>query len=211
MKTLNDYFDKIVCINLDRRTDRWKKCQTQFKEFNLKVERFSAIDGKELTQKTRLKSGELGALLSHLKIIESAKKDNLKNILILEDDVEFNKNINELFFQYKSQIPTWDFLYFGGNHAMNNHYMHPSKCPIKISNNIYKIREAYAIHCYAVSSNLYDELLNLYNKMERPIDVLYSEIQPRVNSYIIIPPLAWQRPDYSDIMEQDVDYSFLKK
>ncbi|MFZ9376537.1 MAG: glycosyltransferase family 25 protein [Candidatus Fonsibacter ubiquis] len=211
MKTLNNYFDKIVCINLDRRFDRWEKSQKQFKNFNLNVERFSAIDGKVQVQKPGLKPGELGALLSHLKVIKNAKKDNLKNVLILEDDVEFHQNINELFFQYESQIPNWDFLYFGGNHSMNNHYMDPSKSPIKIFDNVYKIREAYSLHCYGVNHTLYDKILNFYDKIERPIDVLYSEIQPKVQSYILIPPLAWQRPDYSDIMEENVDYSFLKK
>ena len=31
MKTLNDYFDKIVCINLDRRPDRWEESQKNLK------------------------------------------------------------------------------------------------------------------------------------------------------------------------------------
>ncbi len=33
---LNNYFDKIICINLDRRPDRWKEAQEQFKNAGIK-------------------------------------------------------------------------------------------------------------------------------------------------------------------------------
>ena len=42
---LNNYFDKIICINLDRRPDRWREAQEQFKKAGITVERFSAVDG----------------------------------------------------------------------------------------------------------------------------------------------------------------------
>ena len=45
MKTLNDFFEKIYCINLNRRMDRYKECVEEFKKINANVERFSAIDG----------------------------------------------------------------------------------------------------------------------------------------------------------------------
>ena len=42
---INDYFDKIICINLDKRPDRWREVQSQFKKAGISVQRFSAIDG----------------------------------------------------------------------------------------------------------------------------------------------------------------------
>lgn len=48
MKTLNDYFQEIHCINLDKRTDRWEECLNEFNKHNLKVNRFSAVYGKEV-------------------------------------------------------------------------------------------------------------------------------------------------------------------
>ena len=48
MKTLNLYFDKIYCINLDRRDDRWEECIVEFNKHNLIVERYKAFDGKDL-------------------------------------------------------------------------------------------------------------------------------------------------------------------
>ena len=34
---INDYFDKIICINLDKRTDRWTESLEQFKKAGIEV------------------------------------------------------------------------------------------------------------------------------------------------------------------------------
>lgn len=210
MKTLNQYFDWIVCINLDKRVDRWKKVSETFENLNIEVERISAIDGTKEPQKYGLKSGELGCLLSHLNVIEIARKNNKKNVLILEDDVEFCKNATSLFFQYEKELPNWDWLYLGGNHALNNVYMSSLKCPIQITNHVYKIREIYSTHSYAIKETIYDDLIDIIKNTNRPLDVAYSNLHSKVETYLFRPSLTWQYNDYSDIMEKTVDYSFLK-
>ncbi len=45
---INDYFSKVILINLDRREDRLEKISTQLDNLGITFERFSAIDGKEL-------------------------------------------------------------------------------------------------------------------------------------------------------------------
>jgi len=42
---INTYFDRIFIINLDRRTERWEKTLRIAGKHNLKVTRFSAVDG----------------------------------------------------------------------------------------------------------------------------------------------------------------------
>ena len=72
---INDFVDKIYCINLDKRKDRWDRCQVIFKENDIDVERFSAIDGKNCTYKnTKLIPGEIGIIRSNLEIVKIAKK-----------------------------------------------------------------------------------------------------------------------------------------
>ena len=209
MKTLNDYFDKLVCINLDRRVDRWDECKKQFEFHNLQVKRFSAFDGTDIMHH-ELKSGEIGAFLSHLEVIKYAKEQGLKNILIMEDDVEFCEDVNKSFFQRKKELPKWDFLYFGANTTLNNIHMNPSKSPTKVTNNIYRMKEGYTTHCYAVDSSVYDRLLTFHENVTQPIDVLYSSILEEYRSYVFHPPLAWQRPGYSDIEEAHTNHEFLK-
>ena len=43
---MKKYFDKIYCINLDSRPDRWKECLEEFKKIGIDdiVERFPAAE-----------------------------------------------------------------------------------------------------------------------------------------------------------------------
>jgi hypothetical protein len=45
---VNDYFDKVIVINLDRRTDRMDKLVPQLEKLDIQYKRFSAVDGKKL-------------------------------------------------------------------------------------------------------------------------------------------------------------------
>lgn len=208
-KTLNDYFEKIICINLDKRPDRWLSVLDECSKNSISVERFSAIDGKALHSSLYLKQGEIGCAMSHLAVIQRAKQEKLKNILILEDDVRFCLDINTKFFQYIEDLPRWDFLYLGANHALNNKCMSSLNGPIKISNNIYKLKEAYAMHAIAVNETVYDLILELHNNLTKPIDVLYAGLQKQTQAYVLFPNLAWQAAGFSDIQEKEINYDFL--
>ena len=95
MKTLNDYFKKIYCINLDKRIDRWKLAEPHFKDLGLDVERVPGYDGSALGLEfpPEIKEGAVGCSLSHLFTIKLAKQNNLENFLLLEDDVVFSHNV----------------------------------------------------------------------------------------------------------------------
>lgn len=199
---LNDFFDNIYCINLDKRSDRWEECLAQFEKHNLTVERFSGIDGSMIENNTKLADGELGVLKTHIELIKDAKEKGYKSILILEDDVEFIDNLNEKFFSIKNQIPNdWIMLYLGGNHV--------GGC-LQISQNIYKLIHSYAIHAFAINSELFDLIINGLPKYKKPVDVFYAELQPLFPSYVIRPHLAWQRVSFSDIQGGIMNYDFLK-
>jgi GR25 family glycosyltransferase involved in LPS biosynthesis len=72
--TLNSYFEKIYCINLENRKDRWEESLVEFKKHNLTADRYDAINGKEVGSLGRLSRGEHGCLLSHLNVIKDAKE-----------------------------------------------------------------------------------------------------------------------------------------
>ena len=132
MSVFDRYFDKVYCINLDKRSDRWGKVSKIFVDNNIDgVERYSAVDGNSLnvdniTYNKSLLKGELGILETHIKLIKEAKEQKLKSILIMEDDVYFTKEI-EKFDDYMSHVPNnWDMLFVGGNHLYG-------ETPIKIN------------------------------------------------------------------------------
>jgi len=114
---LNEYFDKIFCINLDKRIDKWLLSKKEFQKHDLIVDRFIAIEGNPDKIKTHLTDGGVGCTISHLEVFKLSKLLNLKNVLILEDDVEFIDDLNDRFNEYYKQIhENWGLLYLGGNH-----------------------------------------------------------------------------------------------
>jgi glycosyl transferase family 25 len=211
MKTINDYFPRIYCINLDRRTDRWDECLIEFEKHNLDVKRYSAFDGRNLPPVPGLTQGNVGAIYSHRGIIEYAKDNNFDNILILEDDVEFHNEVNNLFFEFIGEVPNdWDIIFFGANHSLNNPYM--TEPILKVRKHVYRIIRSYANHCYVVKNTAYDKLIEALSKNENKAnDVLVSDVQCELNCYLFRPHLAWQRPSYSDLQEKFESYDFLKQ
>lgn len=198
MITLNQYFDKIYCINLKRRPDRWEESLNEFKKYDLKVDRFDAVDGNNYKSTSNLNNGQIGTIYSHLNIIKTAKKENLNNVLILEDDIKFHNDVISLFNEWNSEIPEdWDMIFLGGNHIGNNPWS-PGKL-IPITEHIFKVTYCLALHCYAVKNTLYDKLIDSLSNIDKPADVIIADFQSNINCYIIRPHLAWQRPSYSDL------------
>jgi GR25 family glycosyltransferase involved in LPS biosynthesis len=200
---LHNKFDKIFCINLDRRSDRWENVQQEFQKHGIEnVERFSAIDGNIHNITTNLLSGEIGCLLSHIEIVKKAKELGLKNYLVFEDDVEFKNNFNELFDKFNTQLPEdWDMVYLGGSNIDK---------PNEISDNVIKLNNTYTSHSIVIKNTLYDIILDMLPKMEKQVDVYFAELQKKYNCYCVTPTLVWQVSGYSDIQMKETNYTFLK-
>lgn len=216
---LNDFFEKIFCVNLDRRTDRWAECQEIFKKHELNVERISAIDGSALAfplsnnvdengyvhppHINGVNIGAIGCSMSHLYIARYAKQTNLRNYLVLEDDVDFISELNPIFDMISNQIPqAWDLLYLGGNHFSGK--------PTKYTEHLYKINWTVTSHSIGVNSSIYDRLIEKLTKIARPVDCNYAELLKETNSYVTNPHLAWQRHGYSDVQASVQGYDFLQ-
>jgi GR25 family glycosyltransferase involved in LPS biosynthesis len=124
MNPINSYFNKIYCVNLDRRPERWEEASKEFKKFNLDVERFSAVDGSKMNlsnikmEVLKMESlpGAVGCSLSHRNIIKDAKKNAYDKILIFEDDVVFEDNLLTRFENEIKSLPEdWDMFYLSAN------------------------------------------------------------------------------------------------
>lgn len=76
---INKYFDKVFCINLDRRTDRWEQVREQFIANDLFLERFRGID---------MPDGNAGCTASHRELIRKIAESDYNRVLVLEDDFQ---------------------------------------------------------------------------------------------------------------------------
>lgn len=201
-----NYFDKIYCINLDSRKDRWDSAEKQFKSYGLDVERVSAVKGSDLNLDwpPEIKEGAVGCSLSHLFVMKMAKQLGLKNYLILEDDIEFDPEFVSKFNLIQNQIPDdWDMLYLGGQHY---HGMGLEQ----ITENIFKCEYTLTTHSFAVKETVYDLFINKLTNITKPCDVHFASEHKNINAYVIIPHLTWQSQSYSDVENAYADYTFLK-
>jgi hypothetical protein len=95
-------------------------------------------------------------------------------------------------------------IYFGGNHKYGD-------TPKKIVNNVYRLNYSVSLHCVAIRHTIYNEILSILQNKEKQVDNYYTEIQKTRNVYGIIPNLAFQTQDFSDIQNKIVNYDYLLK
>jgi GR25 family glycosyltransferase involved in LPS biosynthesis len=202
---LNNFFDAIYCINLDRRPDRWDESVDEFKKWGIEgFERFSAYDGQKIQRiNNHTSSSEQGLVFSNIDILKDAIGKGHKSILVLEDDFVFTPDFCKIQDLLKDVPQDWDLLYFGGNHNGHKGIIPPEK----ITNNLVKVHYTFAAHAVGINSKFFEPFLNKITSFSSALDVMLTELQKSHNAYCFSPSIAKQRPGYSDIQERSVDYS----
>lgn len=195
---VNNFFDNIYCLNLDRRPEKWNKIKDKFEEFGMKVQRFSAIDGDNIPQKILRKYSinkyAVGCLLSHYEIIKDAKNKGYKKILIFEDDVNFTEDFIFKLEYSINVIKNWKLLYLGCSQY---------NWDVEYTNSGYLSKESLGTFAYAIQEDVYDDILETKSNKSLPIDNLLSKVQEKYygQCYSIFPNLCIPDVTISDIRE----------
>jgi glycosyl transferase family 25 len=191
---INTLFRYKVCINLDRRPDRWKKMEAGFAHHGItSVVRHPALDGLKVSIPSTWSytPGAYGCLQSHLEVLRVAREKGWPNILIFEDDCVFDQEFNQKFADYIEQVPgDWDMLLLGGGHHEK---------PDQVSDNLVKSRGTYFLHAYALDQGIFDALIELCEQGQRVVDQYTVDLQKTRNCYCFVPNLVWQERIDSDI------------
>jgi GR25 family glycosyltransferase involved in LPS biosynthesis len=189
---INEFFDKVVVINLDRRTDRMEQLVPQLKELGIEYERFSAVDGKELNI-----SPIIAGTMSHVQVLKKYKD---QKILVLEDDALFVDDFNEKFEEVMQTLPiVWDIFYLGALLPKNTGKVTPvnehwTRQVLTTGSQAYCINPARV--------NYFIENLDGY---EWYIDIGLRVFAEKYNAYITQPNLVTQFPSYSDLRLEEVN------
>ena len=189
---VNEYFDRVVVINLDRRTDRMEKLGAQLDELGIQYERFSAIDGKA----EGIEPMEAGKL-SHLKVIQEL---NGEKVLILEDDAHFVDGFQERFDAEMDSLPAdWDVFYLGvwlPKHTGNL---------VPVNKNWTRQVMSNGMQAYCINPAKADYFAKEVQEYEGYIDVCFRILADRTNAYVLQPNLVTQFPSYSDLRLEEVN------
>lgn len=214
--TVNEYFDKVWYINLDRRPDRRAVIEAQLATLHITAERWPAQDGNPWGYSKGLLRQEVGCLISHLTLIKHCKVQGYPKVLILEDDAEFLPKFEFNFSERLRGVPDkWTMLYFGGNHNLTDPDAHRAH-PIPGSKYVIKCCYTLTTHAYGLRSEAYDAIINVLeppnkvfnDSLRQSLDLYYAELQWRkqVTAYAFHPALITQSDGFSDIQQTHVSY-----
>jgi glycosyl transferase family 25 len=196
----------VFYINLLSRTDRKNHVEHQLRKIGImNAERFNAI---------KMDNGAIGCSLSHLKIIENAKRNNLDHVMIVEDDILFTDPylFVEQFNRFLSNHKDFDVVLLSGNNIP------PYR---NIDDTCVQVEHCQTTTGYLVKRHYYDTIIENYksgivNLMKNPtnrlayaIDRYWFKLQSIHKWYLIIPLTVSQREDYSDIECRQTNYAHL--
>ena len=203
---LDQRFPHKVCINLDRRADRWERAQAEFARHGIEgVRRSAAVDGSKvvLPASWRHSAGAYGCLLSHLAVVQEALAAGCESVLIFEDDVVFDPEFNAKFASFMNEAPReWDVLYFGAMHKDE---------PVRITEHVYRITKANSTYAYALKRTVFEDFIELNRRAEQVLDVNAYVLQERFKCYCFLPNLAWVESEYSDVQNRLERHWYLEK
>lgn len=219
--------DAVVCINLDRRKDRWASfCKTVKGIIPAeKIHRLSGVDGTKLpgygqepwfTERTGARSlywgGATGCTLAHTKAIRMAMDNGWRNVMILEDDVEGHMTREGLEIVCEGlRTLTGPYLMYLG---YSRHTPHGVRLQQKGQASLWRIDGAHTTHAYIVPESMYRPLLAAlpqspelaweWMSWHRAIDCFYrNEVAAwkGVQVYAVLPLMFHQNGMSSDLVK----------
>lgn len=203
-------FSAIVYINLPHRKDRNDHLLSELKKYHVDPSKIYRIDAIYDPL-----NGAKGCCQSHIKALDLALENQWENILILEDDFAFSKNLEEVntvirsFFNHF--FNDWDVFFLstllGGFEST-------------IDPLFRKVVFSYCAHCYVVNHHYLQTLrscyLKAYEKMtpflffsqarQYAIDMVWRELQVKDRWYVGVNDLGKQYENYSDIEQKEKSY-----
>ena len=219
MKSISSFFDKVYCINLEERKDRWDICEEKFKEYG--ITNYVRFDGVKVSGNLSSKKlGQIGCAASFYNVFKDASKNSYEKILVLEDDFDFTISkyeiINNLDKAFKEMPEDWDMFYLGAN-VMNEIMSNPIE---KYSENLFKLNSGYALHSVCFSKEALNKILNFFegkgdwleNLMTNyeAIDVFFAkDFQVSNKCFVWKDILCLQKPAFSSIENAFFDYTNL--
>jgi len=228
-----EYFDKIYCINLPSRTDRWDSALSGFTQLGIEgmVQKVDGIVHEE---------PNIGHNNAVLDIIYDAKANGYEKILLLEDDVIFEDNALEILSGATNQIPeNWDLFYLSAlSFLMSKEYypeeFYPDGVPNeynapenvmsylidldhyqKYSDNLIKLNggQLKMTHSLGIKNTMFDQIISQFSGVTTVDDeandlfdnwlVRYVQSDLDKNIFMCLPIITSQMGGYSDIFKKD--------
>lgn len=229
-------YDIVIAISLERRKDRRERLEKHLSERGFKnVYYLPAFDGGKITPNVvtivpparsyfsfkdeltrmpinRLNRFQIGCTLSHIAALKFAKMLGAKRALIVEDDIEFPENIQEVLVNIENETKglEWEHIYLGG--AVRNYVSIKMK---KVSEHLSTTGFTDGLHAYIVSGDGFDKIANamlsfVTTNDDAINDIMFRETNP-LKAFMYLPKAAFQITDFSELDRRVIDRQDLRK
>jgi hypothetical protein len=193
---LKNIFERVYCINLAKRKDRWKQfcdalcnCDWPFR----RPIRWEAINGSICAPPDWWTSGAgaWGCYQSHLGIIRQCLNDGVRSVLILEDDAVLLDERREQLHRFFEQLPAgWrcnSMIYLGGQHLKVE-----QQRPRRLNPDVYQPFNVNRTHAYAICGEMLKTLNRfLHETHDWPrgahIDHRYGQFHQQATHPVYVP------------------------
>lgn len=188
--------DIAYVINLDKRPEKWERVQKDFKDTNIQLERFKAIEHE---------NGHVGCGESFKALIRMAKEKNMDSILILEDDCKPLKNFDKRWKIIKNWLDTnkdkWDIFNGGVRYPLNQSH----KYDINANNKLYTTKGGNYTHFMYFNSSGYEAVLKWEHSKNGLFDYYINSYE--VSNFLYVDPaIAIQYSGYSNTNKGEKNY-----
>lgn len=202
--TINQYFDKVYCLNLPESKQRAEMTLARAQRFGISFSFYPAISGKifgdiyegyKSSRETRISNPNyMACALSHLSIYRDALSAGHKRILVIEDDLLFYNGLeshfsssvesvpNDWWLLYLAWIPLSDDLLYWNYSIIDDRF---------ISDSVFRAKNLWSAMSYGISEECMKWMLERYNKsFDKEIDRIFvDEIQTNFPCYGVSPQI----------------------
>jgi len=156
-----DYFDRLAIVHLPDRTDRYRALKRELSRIGIDIECSKVtIPDPPMPEAANgfTSRGVYGSFLSHLEIIETAYRDGLDTVWILEDDAIFSRRFNSQQAELAEYLRAneWDQLFIGHTTSEN--------LPASQTGLVRYSGTFIWAHCYAVHRRIMPRLIDYLRK-----------------------------------------------
>jgi len=229
-------YDIIIAISLERRKDRRIRLESHLTERGFKdVYYLPAFDGEKITpgivsiippsrpyfsfkdELTRMPTNKLNRFqiactMSHVAALKFAKMLNVQTALIVEDDIEFPENIQEVLSNIEEETKglQWEHIYLGG--AIRNIGQRKMQ---KVTEHLYTTSFTDGLHAYLVKETGFDKIADAMLSFKTTNDdsmndIMFKENNP-LKAYMYLPKSAFQITDFSELDRRIIDRQDLRR
>ena len=195
--------DGFLYLNLSSRPERKADMEKLLKQDLVlpltKVQRIPAVPTTK---------GYDGCTQSHLKAINHAIQHRWKYLALFEDDFSLHTTPQTF---HRRMEEAWQHL--DGNFDVLYLAMTPIRLEDTEIKNFHRVKGALAMPAIIVPQHYFLPLKHIYEealKKDQPHDLITQLHQPNSKWYGFYPPIARQKPGFSDIEKKVVDYGYLE-